>query len=111
MKLLYDVCHNIAKLETFPVDGEMMKLCVHRKAPPALFLPDIRTARALPESRPARADPRRYGNRLLRDGRYRKSLSGDFGSTCHGAGRVMSRAQATRASAGRRLQRKWPTGE
>jgi len=106
MKLLYDVCHNIAKLETFPVDGEMMSLCVHRKG----------ATRSFPPGHPAL--PARYrgvGQPVLIPGDMgtgsyvmvgtEKAYQETFGSTCHGAGRVMSRAQATRVSKSRSIAR------
>jgi tRNA-splicing ligase RtcB len=106
MKLLYDVCHNIAKLETFPVDGKMMELCVHRKGATRSFPPGHQ---ALPVCY------RKVGQPVLIPGDMgtgsyvmvgtQKAYEETFGSTCHGAGRVMSRAQATKASAGRSVAR------
>ena len=106
MRLLYDVCHNIAKIETFVVDGKEMKLCVHRKG----------ATRALPPGHPAIPD--RYskvGQPVLIPGDMgtgsyvlagtEKAFTETFGSTCHGAGRVMSRTQATKASRGRSIAR------
>jgi len=106
MKLLYDVCHNIAKLETFPVDGQMVELCVHRKG----------ATRSFPPGHPALPDCyRKVGQPVLIPGDMgtgsyvmvgtEKAYQETFGSTCHGAGRVMSRAQATRASSGRQVAR------
>ncbi|OPY88870.1 MAG: RNA-splicing ligase RtcB [Syntrophus sp. PtaU1.Bin208] len=106
MKLLYDVCHNIAKLETFPVDGKMMELCVHRKG----------ATRSFPPGHPALpVCYRKVGQPVLIPGDMgtgsyvmvgtEKAYQETFGSTCHGAGRVMSRAQATRASSGRQIAR------
>ena len=106
MRLLYDVCHNIAKIETFSVDGKEMKLCVHRKG----------ATRAFPPGHPAL--PVRYGNTGqpvlipgdMGTGSYvlagtEKAFAETFGSTCHGAGRVMSRTQAKKASRGRSIER------
>jgi tRNA-splicing ligase RtcB len=106
MRLLYDVCHNIAKIETLPVDGTPVKLCVHRKG----------ATRAYP---PGHADvPERYrkvGQPVLIPGDMGtgsyvlagtdRAYQETFGSTCHGAGRVMSRAQATKMSKGRVVHR------
>jgi len=106
MSLLYDVCHNIAKIETLPVDGTPVKLCVHRKG----------ATRAYP---PGHADvPERYrkaGQPVLIPGDMGtgsyvlagtdRAYEETFGSTCHGAGRVMSRAQATKMSKGRVVHR------
>ncbi|MDD5713084.1 MAG: RtcB family protein, partial [Smithellaceae bacterium] len=106
MGLLYDVCHNIAKIETLPVEGREMTLCVHRKG----------ATRAYPPGHPA--VPERYravGQPVLVPGDMgtgsyvmagtQRAYEETFGSTCHGAGRVMSRAQATKASRGRAIAR------
>jgi tRNA-splicing ligase RtcB len=106
MRLLYDVCHNIAKIETFVVDGKETPLCVHRKG----------ATRAFPPGHPAL--PARYRNvgqpvlipGDMGTGSYvlagtEKAFAETFGSTCHGAGRLMSRTQATKASRGRSIVR------
>jgi tRNA-splicing ligase RtcB len=99
--LIYDVCHNIAKIEEHVVDGNPRRLCVHRKG----------ATRAFPPGHPQL--PKAYqdlGQPVLVPGdmgRYSYLLVGtaaamekSFGSTCHGAGRVMSRAQSKRESRG-----------
>ena len=104
MRLVYDVCHNIAKIETFSVQGKAQKLCVHRKG----------ATRAFPaghEAVPARY--RSVGQPVLIPGDMGtgsyvlvgepKAMTETFGSACHGAGRVMSRSQATRQSRGRSI--------
>ncbi|HET6461482.1 MAG TPA: RtcB family protein [Syntrophales bacterium] len=106
MRLLYDVCHNIAKIETFNVDGKEVKLCVHRKG----------ATRAFPPGHPAL--PGIYSNTGqpvlipgdMGTGSYvlagtEKAFADTFGSTCHGAGRVMSRTQAKKVSRGRSIER------
>jgi len=106
MRLLYDVCHNIAKIETLPVDGQARNLCVHRKG----------ATRAFPPGHPA--VPERYravGQPVLIPGDMgtgsyvlagtERAYQETFGSTCHGAGRVMSRAQATKMSKDRAVHR------
>jgi tRNA-splicing ligase RtcB len=106
MELLYDVCHNIAKLETHVVNGKKLALCVHRKG----------ATRSLPPSHPN--VPGRYrevGQPVLIPGdmgRCSYILAGSqgameesFGSTCHGAGRVLSRKQAIKAAKGRAINR------
>jgi tRNA-splicing ligase RtcB len=106
MELLYDVCHNVAKLETHVVDGKEMKLCVHRKG----------ATRSLPAGHPNVSG--RYetvGQPVLIPGDMGTSsyvLAGakgaieeTFGSTCHGAGRVLSRKQAVKATKGRAIYR------
>lgn len=105
MRLLYDVCHNIAKIEEFPVDGKNVKLCVHRKG----------ATRAFPAGHPVL--PEKYlkvGQPVLIPGDMGmgsyvmvgtdKAFAETFGSTCHGAGRVLSRAAATKASKGRSIR-------
>ena len=106
MRLLYDVCHNIAKIETCVVDGKEMQLCVHRKGATRAFPPDHP---ALP------ARYRNVGQPVLIPGDMGtgsyvlagtdKAFAETFGSTCHGAGRLMSRTQATKASRGRSIAR------
>jgi tRNA-splicing ligase RtcB len=99
--LIYDVCHNIAKIEEHGVEGKRRRVCVHRKG----------ATRAFPPGHPQ--IPRAYqqlGQPILIPGdmgRYSYLLVGTeaamektFGSTCHGAGRVMSRAQSKRQSRG-----------
>ncbi len=106
IEVVYDVCHNIAKVETFIVDGRERRLCVHRKG----------ATRAYPAGH--RQTPAAYaevGQPVLIPGdmgRYsyvlvgtERALAETFGSACHGAGRRMSRAQATRSAKGRSLLR------
>lgn len=106
MRLVYDVCHNIAKVEEFNIKGVKRKLCVHRKG----------ATRAYPAGHVA--VPARYrsiGQPVLIPGDMGTGsyvLSGQpgameetFGSACHGAGRVMSRTQATKSSRGRSISR------
>ncbi len=103
-KLIYDVCHNIAKIEKHKIDEEEKKVCVHRKGATRAFPPGSEFI------------PNRYkdvGQPVLVPGdmgRYSFILSGTekamektFGSSCHGAGRVQSRTQAKKAAKGRDL--------
>ena len=102
--LIYDVCHNIAKFEEHEVDGVKRRLCVHRKGATRAFGPGHP---ALPEA------VRSIGQPVLIPGdmgRYsfvligkEKAMRATFGSTCHGAGRVLSRAQAKKQARGRDL--------
>ena len=106
MRLLYDVCHNIAKIETLPVEGRLRQLCVHRKGATRAFPPGHS---ALPECY------RNVGQPVLIPGDMGagsyvmagtdRAYQETFGSTCHGAGRVMSRTQATKMSKGRAVHR------
>jgi tRNA-splicing ligase RtcB len=102
MRLVYDVAHNIAKLEEYEVNGHRKQLVVHRKG----------ATRAFPPGHPE--IPARYrtiGQPVLIPGdmgRYSFVAVGtplamqiSFGSTCHGAGRVLGRKAAVRALAGK----------
>ncbi len=106
MKVVYEVAHNIAKMETHEIDGVRRQLCVHRKGATRAFGPHNPL---IPE------DYREIGQPVLIPGdmgRYSYVLVGTdqamgetFGSTCHGAGRVMSRNQATKVAKGRSIER------
>ncbi len=104
LEVVYDVCHNIAKFETFEVEGRTRRLCVHRKG----------ATRAYPPGHSQTPEPyRAVGQPVLIPGdmgRYSYVLVGTqrayeetFGSTCHGAGRRLSRTQAKKHARGRRL--------
>lgn len=97
--LVYDVAHNIAKFETHHVGGERRRVCVHRKG----------ATRAFPPGHPELSSRfRDIGQPVLIPGdmgRYSYVLVGTagafsetFGSTCHGAGRRMSRTQAKKVA-------------
>ena len=103
--LVYDVAHNIAKIESHEVDGCQIKVCVHRKGATRAFgpgHPDV------PE------DYRAVGQPVLVPGSMgtasyilvgtKESMTRTFGSCCHGAGRVMSRAEAKRQVRGEKLR-------
>ena len=104
--LVYDVCHNVVKHETHEVDGKPRKLFVHRKG----------ATRAFPkEHKDLPADYRHVGQPVLIPGDMgrcsfvcvggERSLAETFGSTCHGAGRLMSRNQAMKSAKGRSIDR------
>jgi tRNA-splicing ligase RtcB len=103
LELLYDVSHNLAKLEEHVVDGERRLLCVHRKG----------ATRALPPGHPdLPADLVDTGQPVLVPGSMGTAsyvlagvpTGGAFHSTCHGAGRTMSRHAASRRIGGRQLR-------
>jgi tRNA-splicing ligase RtcB len=107
MQLVYDVAHNIAKVERHRVDGKEMTLCVHRKG----------ATRAFPPGHPdVPAKYREIGQPVLVPGdmgRYsfllvgtHKAMAETWGSTCHGAGRIQSRAAAKRMLRGVDIARK-----
>lgn len=97
MHIVYDVCHNIAKFEEHKVDGGMKKVCVHRKGATRAFpagrkeVPQIYRAVGQPVIIPGSMGTASY---LLvgTEGAMEES----WASTCHGAGRTMSRHQAIR---------------
>jgi tRNA-splicing ligase RtcB len=102
MEVVYDVCHNIAKFETHEVNGVRKRLCVHRKG----------ATRAFPPGHPETPEAyRRVGQPVLIPGDMgrcsyvlagtRTAFEETFGSTCHGAGRRMSRSAAARSAKGR----------
>jgi tRNA-splicing ligase RtcB len=101
VKQIYDVAHNIAKIEEHTIDGRKLKVCVHRKG----------ATRAFPAGH--KDIPRRYkeiGQPVLVPGDMgrcsfiavgtQKAMDETFGSTCHGAGRVLSRGAAKRSMKG-----------
>jgi tRNA-splicing ligase RtcB len=98
MTLLYDVCHNIAKIEEHSVDGCPRKLCVHRKGATRAFPPghpDVPAAyRGVGQPVIVPGDMGRNSYVLVGT---QKAMEVSFGSTCHGAGRLMSRNQALSA--------------
>ncbi len=106
MSLIYDVAHNIAKIEEHEVNGKKMKLIVHRKGATRAFppghteLPEIYRSLGQPVLIPG--DMGRVSFVLLGT---EKAMKETFGSTCHGAGRVMSRHQAIRRAKGRSIWR------
>ncbi len=105
MSLVYDVAHNIAKMEKYRVNGKEKVLCVHRKG----------ATRAFPPGHPELAeDYRHFGQPVIIPGDMGRnsyllvgaagSMESSFGSTCHGAGRVMSRSAAVRSAKGRSIR-------
>lgn len=106
LELIYDVAHNIAKIEDHEVGGRQMKLVVHRKGATRAFppghpeLPEIYRPLGQPVLIPG--DMGRASFVLLGT---EKAMKETFGSTCHGAGRVMSRHQAIKKAKGRAVWR------
>jgi len=106
MNLVYDVAHNIAKLEEHEVGGQWKTLCVHRKG----------ATRAFPAGHPDVPEAyRQIGQPVIIPGDMGRaswvlagqpgSMEQAFGSSCHGAGRVMSRTAAIQNAQGRRIDR------
>jgi tRNA-splicing ligase RtcB len=105
LRMLYDVAHNIAKVEEHEVDGERVRVCVHRKGATRAFGPGLS---AVPEAY------RDLGQPVLIPGSMGSAsyilvgtdtaMKETFGSTCHGAGRVLSRHAAKRQVRGQTLR-------
>ncbi|GAC1475203.1 MAG: RtcB family protein [Isosphaeraceae bacterium] len=105
LDLVYDVAHNIAKFEDHDVGGGISKsVCVHRKG----------ATRAFPPGHPDVPDAyQRIGQPVIIPGSMGTaswvlaglpgSMTQSFGTTCHGAGRMMSRTAAVKLAAGRRI--------
>ncbi len=106
LRQVYDVAHNIAKIETHTVAGNKRKLCVHRKG----------ATRAFGPGHPELPDTyRQWGQPVLIPGDMGTAsyvllgtdaaMEQTYGSTCHGAGRVLSRTEAIKRAVGRRIDR------
>ncbi len=106
MKLVYDVAHNIAKLEKYTIDGEEKKLLVHRKGSTRAFGPN--RAEDLPEEYRDIGQPVILGG-SMETGSYllagTNKADETFSSTAHGSGRTMSRSAAKREVNGEQLQK------
>lgn len=102
---IYDIAHNMAKIEEHDSEGRSLKVCVHRKGATRAFGPG---SPALPERY------RDIGQPVLVPGSMGTaswvllgtagSMAQTFGSTCHGAGRMMSRSQAKKSVRGSELR-------
>ena len=103
---VYDIAHNMGKIETHLIDGKQIKVCVHRKGATRAFGPGS------PELPP---EYQEIGQPVLVPGSMgtsswvlvgtQASMLQSFGSTCHGAGRMMSRHEAKRQVRGETLKR------
>ena len=103
---VYDIAHNMGKIETHQIDGERIKVCVHRKGATRAFGP------GLPQ---VPAEYRRIGQPVLVPGSMgtsswvlvgtEQSMKRSLGSSCHGAGRLMSRKKAKKTVRGEKLRR------
>jgi len=103
---VYDIAHNMGKIETHEVDGKLIEICVHRKGATRAFGPGFS---GLP------AEYRPYGQPVLVPGSMgtaswvlvgtAESMRRSFGSSCHGAGRTMSRKKAKKSIWGEDLRK------
>jgi tRNA-splicing ligase RtcB len=103
-RLVYDVCHNVAKIEEHQINDKSKKVCVHRKGATRAFPPK---SDKIPEVYQSVGQPVLVPGDM---GRYSfvavgtdQAMTDTFGSTCHGAGRVQSRHQALKAGKGKDL--------
>ena len=102
---VYDIAHNMGKLETHTVDGQQIKVCVHRKGATRAFGPG---SPGLPP------EYKKFGQPVIIPGSMgtaswvlvgtEESMTRSFGSSCHGAGRVMSRSKAKKEVRGEALK-------
>lgn len=106
MDVIYDVCHNVGKIEEHEISGKKKKVCVHRKG----------ATRAFPAGHPEVPEKyRSVGQPVLIPGTMGthsyaavgtdQAMRETFGTTCHGAGRAMSRTKAMKQVDGRQLQK------
>ncbi len=106
MDQVYDVCHNVAKFENHSINGEQKSLCVHRKGATRSFgpgrkeIPEIYRSAGQPVIIPGSMGTASY---ILVGTSEAEMLS--FGSTAHGAGRMMSRHQALRMFRGEKIKK------
>ncbi|MCH8328879.1 MAG: RtcB family protein [Nanoarchaeota archaeon] len=106
MNQVYDVCHNLAKFEKHEIDGENKEVCVHRKGATRSFgpgreeVPEVYRKIGQPVIIPGSMGTASY---LLVGTKKAEEIS--FGSTAHGAGRVMSRHEAIRNYRGEQVKR------
>lgn len=105
MKIIYDVCHNIAKLEEHEIDGKKRKVYVHRKGATRAFGPGKREVplKYRDVGQPVLIPGDMGTESYLLHGTDRAEET--FGSTCHGAGRLMSRHEALRRWRGEEVVR------
>jgi tRNA-splicing ligase RtcB len=103
-QLVYDVCHNIAKIEKHKIGNQEKEVCVHRKGATRAFAPG---SDKIPSKYKSVGQPVLIPGDM---GRYsfvavgtQKAMEETFGSSCHGAGRNLSRHKAMKMAKGRNL--------
>ncbi len=105
MNQIYDVCHNVAKFEKHKINEQLKEVCIHRKGATRSFgpgreeIPDVYRSVGQPVIIPGSMGTASY---ILAGTEEAERLS--FGSTAHGAGRVMSRHEARRRFRGERIK-------
>lgn len=104
MPLVYDVAHNVAKMEEHLVDGTKKTVCVHRKGATRSFGPGSHDIPAnLTEIGQPVIIPGSMGTSSFVLRGTQTAMEQTFGSTCHGAGRLMSRSQAKKRLSGKEV--------
>jgi tRNA-splicing ligase RtcB len=105
-RVLYDVCHNVAKVEEHDVEGERRRVLVHRKGATRCFGPgDPRVPAAYRDVGQPVLIPGDMGRYSYVLAGTEKAMRDTFGSSCHGAGRLLSRGEALRRGRGRSIAR------
>jgi tRNA-splicing ligase RtcB len=108
---VYDIAHNIGTVETHQIDGKPVQVCVHRKGATRAFGPG---APGLPQEYQATGQPvlvpGSMGTASWVLAGTAQSMERSFGSCCHGAGRVMSRAKAKKEVRGEKLRQELEAG-
>ena len=105
MDQVYDVCHNVAKIEKHKIDGDLKEVCLHRKGatrsfgPGRMEIPEIYRNVGQPVIIPGSMGTASY---ILVGTKEAEELS--FASTAHGAGRLMSRHEALRRFRGEKIR-------
>lgn len=107
MSIVYDISHNLAKIEEYEIDGRSRRLCVHRKGATRAFGPHHAElpARYKDTGQPVIV-PGSMGTYSFVLAGLESARDKSFFSTCHGAGRAMSRTQAKKQMDGRELKRR-----
>lgn len=105
LRMVYDIAHNIGKVETHLIEGERVKVCVHRKGATRAFGPG---PPGVPEEYRAIGQPVLVGGSMGTASWVligtQTSMEKSFGSSCHGAGRVMSRSKSKHTVRGEELR-------
>ncbi|MEW5869420.1 MAG: RtcB family protein [Chloroflexota bacterium] len=108
---VYDIAHNMGKIETHEIEGETLQVCVHRKGATRAFGPG---APGLPPEYQAIGQPVLVPGSMGTSSWVlvgtKESMQHTFGSSCHGAGRVMSRSRAKKEVRGEHLRQELESG-
>jgi tRNA-splicing ligase RtcB len=105
LRVVYDIAHNMAKIETHEIDGQKVRVCVHRKGATRAFGPGnpVLPPDYMDAGQPVLV-PGSMGTASYVLAGTPGAMRQTFGSTCHGAGRQMSRKAAKRAVHGSELR-------